>query len=245
MAGNSSDTGIGIQNLVKGYVLGEERIRILNGLNLEVPAGKITVVLGRSGCGKTTLLRLVGGLEQADSGEVNMQGIKPAIVFQEPRLMPWLTVYENTVFGLDRKEVSDQRQNVEKILSIVGLEKFVNSYPSQLSGGMQARCALARALAVKPSFLLMDEPFAALDYFTRESMQKELMRVQKTLGTGILFVTHSIEEALLLADRIAVIGDGVVKGTMDLFSEKTGRELTEESMLHCRNTVLGLLAVQK
>lgn len=125
--------------------------------------------------------------------------------------MPWLTVERNISFGLRRKERQENRERIREIIRVVGLEGFEGAYPSQLSGGMQQRAALARALAYRPSFIMMDEPFAALDYFTREQMQQELLRVQRTENCSILFVTHSIDEALLLGSRIVVIDQGKVR----------------------------------
>ncbi len=234
--------GIKIEHLGKAYEMEKGVLPVLSDLSLEAPAGEITVLLGKSGCGKTTLLRLVSGLEQADAGSIQIDGNAPSVVFQEPRLMPWLNVYQNVVFGLEKREREEKRAEVEELLRIVGLDGFAGSYPSQLSGGMQSRCALARALAVRPSFLLMDEPFAALDYFTRESMQKEVLRIQKSLHTGILFVTHSIEEALLLGDRISVMGEGRIRETIVLQGEKEQRDQNDPEMVRYKNNILSLLA---
>ena len=202
--------GIELINVHKQYVVDERPVKVLNGISLKIPEKHITVILGRSGCGKTTLLRLTGGLEQADEGEIRY-GLshKTAFVFQEPRLMPWLNVWNNVTFGLEKKD--QDQEKIERIIAAVGLSGFEKAYPSQRSGGMQQRTAIARALAYEPSFIMMDEPFAALDYFTREQMQKELLRVQGKQGSSILFVTHSIDEALLLGHRIVVIENGLVK----------------------------------
>lgn len=196
--------GIELINVHKQYVVDERPVKVLKGISLQIPEKHITVILGRSGCGKTTLLRLTGGLEQVDEGEIRY-GLshKTAFVFQEPRLMPWLNVWNNVTFGLEKKD--QDQEKIESIIAAVGLCGFEKAYPSQLSGGMQQRAAIARALAYEPSFIMMDEPFAALDYFTREQMQKELLRVQGGQGSSILFVTHSIDEALLLGHRIVVL----------------------------------------
>ena len=168
--------GIRLKDIHKTYQVDGRTFPVLNGVDLEIPEGKITVILGQSGCGKTTLLRLTGGLESADSGEVRWDGAhKTAFVFQEPRLMPWLNVWNNIIFGLKKNQVDQEK--IQDIVSTVNLSGFEKAYPSQLSGGMQQRAAIARALAYEPTFILMDEPFAALDYFTREQMQRELLRV--------------------------------------------------------------------
>ena len=201
--------GIELINVHKQYLVEDRAVQVLNGISLQVPSNRITVILGRSGCGKTTLLRLTGGLEKVDQGEIRYgESHRTAFVFQEPRLMPWLTVWNNIRFGLGKKEQDSKK--IADIVATVGLDGFEKAYPSQLSGGMQQRTAIARALAYEPSFIMMDEPFAALDYFTREQMQKELMRVQKKQGSSILFVTHSIDEALILGHKIVVIEKGLV-----------------------------------
>ncbi len=207
--------GIEIRALTKSYDLNGKALCVLRGVNLSAAAGEITVILGKSGCGKTTLLRLIGGLETPDSGSIVFSGRKKtAFVFQEPRLMPWLSVAGNVRFGLRRQERDPEA--VRRIIRTVGLSGFESALPSQLSGGMRQRVALGRALAVSPSFLLMDEPFAALDAFTREAMQRELLRVRHETRAGILFVTHSIGEALLLADRIVLLRDGIISDEFSL-----------------------------
>ena len=150
--------GIELIDIHKTYRVDNREIPVLNGINLSLPTGRITVILGQSGCGKTTLLRLTGGLETADSGEIRWESAhKTAFVFQEPRLMPWLTVWENVVFGLSKKETDPAK--IEAVIRTVGLSGFEKAYPAQLSGGMQQRAAIARALAYEPTFIMMDEPF--------------------------------------------------------------------------------------
>ena len=212
---------------------------------MKIPEKQITVVLGRSGCGKTTLLRLTGGLEQPDSGQILCSDShRMAFVFQEPRLMPWLTVKRNIAFGLRRQERRENRERIQEIIRVVGLEGFEGAYPSQLSGGMQQRAALARALACRPSFIMMDEPFAALDYFTREQMQKELLRVQRTENCSILFVTHSIDEALLLGNRIVVIDQGKVRreySVNEIAGAEKERNLLAEPFIQLKKDILDQL----
>lgn len=198
---------IELQNVSKSFPAGDGRLRVLRDVNLILPTDKVTVVLGRSGCGKTTLLRLVGGLDAPDAGRIEgTNDVKTAFVFQEPRLMPWLTVWENIAFPLKKREIDPAR--VAHLIDLTGLAGFERARPDQLSGGMASRVALARALIRKPDYLLMDEPFAALDLFTRAAMQKELLRIRETEGVGALFVTHSVDEALTLANEIFVLSGG-------------------------------------
>lgn len=232
--------GIELIDIQKSYMVDERELHVLNGINLSLPSDEITVILGRSGCGKTTLLRVTGGLEAADSGEICWEGNhKTAFVFQEPRLMPWLNVRDNVVFGLSKKEAG--RDKIDSIIHTVGLSGFEKAFPAQLSGGMQQRTAIARALAYEPTFIMMDEPFAALDYFTREQMQKELLRVQKERKISILFVTHSIDEALILGSRIAVIENGVIKAIHDLNAQKEERNLLNDDMIALKRDIINEL----
>ena len=206
---------------------------VLQGISLTMPEHTITVLLGKSGCGKTTLLRILAGLERADGGEIRLAPAKKmAVVFQEPRLMPWLTVKKNAAFGGGREE------DVLRILRAVGLAGYENALPHTLSGGMQQRAALARALAYEPDLILMDEPFAALDYFTREQMQKKLIRVQEENRTGILFVTHNIDEALILGDRIAVMKAGKIAFSWEIPEKKGERDLLSGRMIDRKRQVL-------
>lgn len=183
------------------------RLNVLNGVCLSGDTDEITVILGKSGCGKTTLLRILCGLEEQDAGSFSFPGeALPGMVFQEPRLMPWLSVWDNIEFGVP-KEKRDPKETQE-LIDVVGLTGFERAKPAQLSGGMQHRAALARTLACRHSMVLMDEPFAALDYFTRAMMQRELLRIHQETGMGIIFVTHNIDEAILLGDRICILSDG-------------------------------------
>ncbi|MBO4999053.1 MAG: ABC transporter ATP-binding protein [Eubacterium sp.] len=229
--------GINLKNIQKAYSVDDRIINVLNGINLQIPERSITVILGRSGCGKTTLLRLVGGLEEADEGEIEFDvAHKTAFVFQEPRLMPWQNVRDNVKFGLKKQEYDNNA--IQSIIDIVGLNGFEKAYPNQLSGGMQQRVAIARALAYNPSFILMDEPFAALDYFTRNQMQKELLRLQRDCGASILFVTHSIDEALLLGHKIVVIERGLVKAEFNIEENNEERNLLESGFIEFKKCII-------
>ncbi|MBQ8559853.1 MAG: ATP-binding cassette domain-containing protein [Tyzzerella sp.] len=229
--------GIELKNIQKKYSVENRVINVLNGINLQIPRESITVILGRSGCGKTTLLRIVGGLEDADAGEMECDvEHKTTFVFQESRLMPWLNVWDNVKFGLKKQECD--KMVIQSIIDTVGLHGFEKAYPNQLSGGMQQRTAIARALAYNPSFIMMDEPFAALDYFTREQMQKELIRLQRDRGVSILFVTHSIDEALLLGHKIVVIEGGQIKAEFMLKADNKERNLLEPEFIELKKNII-------
>jgi NitT/TauT family transport system ATP-binding protein len=184
----------------------------LDRISLRVAAGEFLCVVGPSGSGKSTLLRVVAGLLRQTSGDVRIEAERPgapltAMVFQEHALLPWRTVLANVVFGLENRGVSraEREARARDMLALVGLSRFARHYPHQLSGGMKQRVGIARALANDPEVLLMDEPFAALDAQTRTIMQEELLRIWASLGTTVIYVTHSLEEALLLGDRIVLM----------------------------------------
>ena len=191
---------IKLKNIHKTYQVDGRAFPVLNGIDLEIPAGKITVILGQSGCGKTTLLRLTGGLESADSGEVLWDGAhKTAFVFQEPRLMPWLNVWNNIIFGLKKNQVDQEK--IQDIVSTVNLSGFEKAYPSQLSGGMQQRAAIARALAMEPEVLLFDEPTSALDPISTSKIEDLAMELKKDYT--IVMVTHNMQQAARISDNTA------------------------------------------
>jgi sulfonate transport system ATP-binding protein len=228
--------GIKGEHLKKSFALDGGRLAVLNDVSFAAPAGKVTVIVGKSGCGKTTLLKTVGGLYAADSGALTMdEGCKTAFVFQEARLMPWLNVRKNIEFGLKHNEIHHEK--TISLIETVGLTGFEKAYPHQLSGGMQQRVALARALNYAPSFLLMDEPFAALDYFTRENMQKELLRICRTEHLGALFVTHSIDEALLIGDYILILENGRIRKDYTL-PENEERDLLSHETIVLKKDIL-------
>jgi NitT/TauT family transport system ATP-binding protein len=192
----------------------EVAVDALRDVSFTIGAGEFVCLLGPSGCGKTTLLRIVNGLIQPDRGAVWVHGRSSpqpgpwaGFVFQSFRLMPWLTVLGNVEFPLEIQglEREQRRARAGEYVRLVGLERFGESYPHELSGGMQQRVALARALAMEPSVLLMDEPFAALDAQTRELMQVELSRIWEARRVAVVFVTHSLDEALFLADRLILL----------------------------------------
>jgi len=189
-----------------------EAFEALASVDLAVDRGEIVGIVGTSGCGKSTLLRIVAGLETPNSGSVTLDGVavtsprpEVGLVFQEPRLMPWLSVRENVEFALGKRPRDQRRSLAEAALARVGLATFADALPQQLSGGMAQRAAIARALVARPAVLLLDEPFSALDAFTRFSLQDHLLDIWRTDQPTMLFVTHDIEEALVLSDRVVVM----------------------------------------
>ncbi|KAA9002719.1 ABC transporter ATP-binding protein [Affinibrenneria salicis] len=189
---------------------------VLTNISLTIQQGEIVALLGASGGGKSTLLNLISGLLPADNGDIAIQGTpakhfqhwqRIAYLFQEDRLLPWRTVGQNVHFGLENSALAkrERRQRVDDALALVGLSDFVRHWPHQLSGGMRSRVALARSLVVQPQILLMDEPFSRLDPQTRSAMHDELLRIQQLTGMTVLLVTHDVEEAVVLADRVVVL----------------------------------------
>lgn len=202
-------SGLSVRNLWKAYPSAESRDEVLVALedvSLEVREGEFVCVLGPSGCGKSTLLRIAAGLEKPSLGTVETPS-RPSVVFQEHGVFPWLTVAENIAYPLRLRRMPRAQRNarVAELLELVGLTEFASYYPSQISGGMRQRTSVARALADDGSVLLMDEPFGALDEQTRVVLQQELLRIWEQTSKAVLFITHSVDEALTLADRVVVM----------------------------------------
>jgi len=202
---------IACQGVTKRY---GDAATVLNDLSFTVPQGDFVSIIGPSGCGKSTLLRLIAGLSPISSGTIAIDGASPAnaretiaFIFQDPTLLPWRTVRANVALGLELEGVPRARREarVSEMLALVGLQQMASSYPRQLSGGMKMRVSIARALATSPRVLLLDEPFAALDEMTRDRMNEELLRLREENGWTVLFVTHSVAEAVFLSDRILVL----------------------------------------
>jgi NitT/TauT family transport system ATP-binding protein len=204
--------------LGKSYSLDGRRLDVLQNVNVEVTDGRFVCLLGPSGCGKSTFLRCVAGLESASSGSLLIDG-RPvsgpgpdrSMVFQDYALFSWYTVEQNIRFGLKlarNREIAQRTtaESIAKLIGLVGLHGFENAYPHQISGGMRQRVAIARALAVEPGALLMDEPFAAIDAITREGLQRQIVDIWSKTGKTILFVTHSVAEAVYLGDVVHVFG---------------------------------------
>jgi NitT/TauT family transport system ATP-binding protein len=206
--------GIGIRGVRKAFGAGPGAVVALDGINLAIAPGEFVSVVGPSGCGKSTLLRIIAGLTGATGGDVTVFG-KPVrgpvtdcgIVFQQPILLDWRTVIENVLFNIDMRglDVAAYRPRAAQLLSAVGLSDFADKRPFELSGGMKQRAAIARALVHEPPLLLMDEPFGALDALTREQMRLDLERIWIETRKTVFFITHSIDEAVLLSDRVVVM----------------------------------------
>jgi ABC-type nitrate/sulfonate/bicarbonate transport system ATPase subunit len=203
-----------VRDLSKSFALNGQRLPILRNLHLDIRGGEALAIVGPSGCGKTTLLRILGGLDTPDAGEVLIDGhpvqgvgTERAIIFQEPRLLPWLTVLGNVAFGLTVRGLTEAeaQARARHYIRLVGLAEFETAYPRQLSGGMAQRVGIARALTVQPEILLLDEPLGALDAMTKLTMQEELARIWREEKVTMVLVTHDLEEAIYLADRVLVL----------------------------------------
>lgn len=205
---------VSICDLSKSYTIAGRRLSVLKGLNLDIRPGECLVIVGASGSGKTTLLRVLAGLEIADGGGVEIDGrlvsgvgTDRAVIFQEPRLLPWLTVLGNVAFGLEVRgeDRAAAEARARDCIALVGLGDFADAYPRQLSGGMAQRVGIARALTVQPEILLLDEPLGALDAMTKITMQEELARIWSEENVTMVMVTHDLEEAIYLADRVLIL----------------------------------------
>jgi sulfonate transport system ATP-binding protein len=202
-----------ITGINKKYFIKKTELDVLLDINLDMHEGEIISIVGSSGCGKSTLLKLIVGLERATSGsilvddkEVTGPSEKCGIVYQEPRLFPWLTVDQNIAFGLSKNVPrSERKEKTLEYISLVGLNGFEHALPKQLSGGMQQRVSIARALVGNPEILLLDEPFGALDALTRIQMQNEIVRIWETHRTTMILVTHDIDESIFLSDKIVIM----------------------------------------
>ena len=226
------------------------RTQALEGVTLSIEAGELVSLIGPSGCGKSTLLRLLAGLDQPTAGElwvgdqeIHGPSAERGLVFQDPNLFPWLTVRRNIQSGLvARGLLDDKRHEVDDFIRLVGLDSFAGAYPHHLSGGMAQRVALARALINHPKVLLLDEPLGALDAFTRMRMQDEVLRLWEARGTTMLLVTHDIDEAIYMSDRIVIMTPrpGRVERVIDVSLERP-RQRNSPEFLRLRGEILEYL----
>ena len=206
-----------IRGVTKRFAVGDGEVEALAPVDLTIPQGEFVCMIGASGCGKSTLLRIIAGFEEPTTGDVAIYGNAIAgpgsdrgMVFQDYALFPWMTVRQNISFGPRQRQLPHEEieRTTDEFIKMVGLERFADRYPNQLSGGMKQRVAIARVLANDANILLMDEPFGALDALTREQLQHELLQIWARTGVTAIFVTHSVEEAVLLADRVLVMSAG-------------------------------------
>ncbi len=250
----NSPVRLKVSHLDKVFGEGGKAVMALQDVNLEIRQSEFVMIVGPSGCGKTTLINIIGGLEQHTSGEVlldgkviNGAGADRGMVFQGYSLFPWLTVLKNVEFGLKMKGIPgpDREMTARKYIRLVGLEGFENALPKQLSGGMKQRAAIARTLANEPEILLMDEPFGALDAQTRVVMQELLADIRRKTDTTILFITHDIDEAVLLGDRIYVMSrrPGSVRDMLDvnLPGERNHNSLVLPEFLEIKKQIMDML----
>lgn len=234
---------------------GEDPLVVLQDLTFSVVEGELVMILGPSGCGKTTLLRVIAGLERPSAGAVRVHGeavtganADRGMVFQEYTSFPWLSVRGNIEFGLKRAGVPSGERNrvVRRLVDLVGLKPFQQLLPGQLSGGMRQRLAIARSLAMDPSVLLMDEPFGALDAQTRQTLQQEFLSIQRDTGKTVLFVTHDVDEALTLGDRVIVLGASPARVLADMsLRDERGQRLARPDLAAKRREFVELLLPQK
>ncbi|MEO3858623.1 ABC transporter ATP-binding protein [Acrocarpospora sp. B8E8] len=225
-------SGIVLRNLVKEFQSKGETITAVDDVSLEVPAGTFFTIVGPSGCGKTTLLRMLAGLETTTSGEISMgpgprAAVRSSMVFQGDSIFPWMTVWDNAAYGLKMRKQPKEliRERVGHYLDKTGLAAFAQAYPYQLSGGMRQRVSIARAFANDPDVFLMDEPFSALDEQNKTILQDELLRVWEESRKTVVFITHSVDEAVTLGDKVMVMTarPGRVKKIIDVPFERPRR----------------------
>ncbi|MBX3666224.1 MAG: ABC transporter ATP-binding protein [Burkholderiales bacterium] len=213
----ATDTGaITVRGVSKWFGSGDGALQVLDNISLTIPSQSVVAIIGSSGCGKSTLLNIISGLVTPERGEVILNGVAArefrdwrsiSYMFQEDRLLPWRTALRNVEFSLEAGSMlrSEREARAREALKLVGLEAFADAFPYQLSGGMRSRVALARSLVQEPCILLMDEPFSRLDALTRAQMHEELLRIQQLKKMTIVFVTHDVEEAVVLADNVVVM----------------------------------------
>jgi sulfonate transport system ATP-binding protein len=241
-----------VRNVSKSFKVNGAPIDVLHDISLDIAAGDFVAILGPSGCGKSTLLRLIAGLDREYQGSISQDGqaitgtsLDRGIVFQEPRLFPWATVWQNVALGLKNAPISEsaKRESIAAHIGLVGLDGFAQAYPHQLSGGMAQRAAIARGLVNRPRLLLLDEPFGALDALTRARMQIELQRIWAHEKITMILVTHDVDEAVFLGDRVIVLAPrpGRISRSFDIKVPRP-RERSDDDLVLIRNEVLRTLS---
>lgn len=247
MSQTNPETVIEFSNLRKSFPDGDGVFTVFKDLDFDIVEGEFTSIMGPSGCGKSTLLNVISGLIPPDSGEIRRNGelVEPGsffygYVFQEPRLLDWMTIGENIRFALRAQEVppEDQSGRIYRYLKLVGLEDKIDSYPQQLSGGMRQRVGIARALAIDPDILFMDEPFSSLDEFTAKELRQDLLEIWQKTGKTIIFVTHDSSEAVFLSDSILILdGNGKLFDQVSVDVSRP-RKLGDEALIETESKMM-------
>ena len=253
LAATSLETKLKIDGVSMVFSREKRTVRVLDNVSMEAREGEFVCILGPSGCGKSTLLNIVGGFLQPTGGDVQIEGEpvrgpdpRRIFVFQERGVFPWLTVEGNVGFGLFNLSPDEKRERITHYVKLVGLEGFEHAYPRELSGGMKQRVEVARALAVNPDMLLLDEPFGALDSITRLDMRRELLRIWEAERKTILFVTHDIEESVQLADRVVVMSarPAEIRRTLEIYLPHP-RDISSRRYLELRDCILEEIGLAK
>lgn len=245
------DHKVAVESVAKYYGSPPDDVHALKGISFGVEEGEFVCIVGPSGCGKTTLLRTIAGFEPPTEGDVYLDGnpvtgptTDLGVVFQDYLLFPWRTVRGNVSFGLEQQELAAEKRGrrVQEMIDLVGLEGFEDAYPKELSGGMKQRVGIARALAVDPEILLMDEPFGSVDAQTRDMLHEELLEIWRETEKTILFVTHNVEETVKLADRVIVLsaGPGRIRQVVDIDLDRP-RYRTDEEFNEYQDRILELI----
>lgn len=243
---NNQGVGVVINSVSKDFFVDNGKINVLDNIDMKIKPGEFVSIVGSSGCGKSTLLKILGGLQtptvgEAFVGERQVKGpsVEVGMIFQESRLFPWLTLEENIAFGIHKKMPKDvKEQLIHEHIQMVGLEGFEKALPKQLSGGMQQRASIARTLINRPKILLLDEPFGALDALTRITMQNEILKIWEIEKTTMILVTHDIDEAIYLGDRVMVFSSrpGKIQKTIEVDMERP-RERNSQRFMELREKI--------
>ncbi len=240
--------GITINHLAKEFLSPEGTIQPVKDFSLDVPCGKLSSVIGKSGCGKTTLLKLISGLEHANNGEIKfvnekgetVKNPKISFVFQEPRLLPWKTVGQNLALAIRQFSREEQEGRIKEALELVRLGQIQDFYPSELSGGMAQRVGLARGVISQPDILLLDEPFCSLDYMTRTKLLIDFSKLQSELSMTMLMITHDINEAVFLSTKVAYLNEGVLEQEVEIDLE-IPRKIDDPRLLPYQRRLLNII----